>query len=221
MPLSVADGDILEFVTHAFYNGVVECDNVFHYHVSAAGGATLNQFGAGLRHYVIAEVQNVVTTIMEWFDVDCRILDTDGVLVNGEFYVLPAGTGLGQISAEALPPENCITFKYIRPSSSFRHGYKRFAGISEGSQANGVPVSGFLTGLATLATALETPIHAWTIDPTTGAPAAVISGATAHPVVLQRIINGDPISPVNVADITDVVFDKLGTQNTRKFGRGS
>jgi hypothetical protein len=219
MPLSVALDDVLEFVVVGFYNNIVQVNNVFHYRVNAQVAATLNQFAAGLKQLVVDEVQNTTSVIINYDNIQARILDADGVLVNGETYVIPSTHGQGQISGDSLPPQDCITFKYLRPDASFRHGFKRFAGVPEGGQLDGLPTSGYVTGLASLATSLEAVIHAYTIDGG-GDPDASITGCTMEPVILQKIINGDPISPINIGVVSDVVFDKIGTQNTRKFGRG-
>lgn len=220
MPLSVSVDDILEFVVKGSFDGAVEVNNVFHYIVNTVGGATLNEFAAGLFATVVANVQNTISDDVEFFTIEAKILDTDGNLVNGETYSIPTGSGIGQISGESLPSHDCISFKYVRPDASFRHGFKRFAGVPESGQENGLPTGTYLTGLNTLAGVLEDVQPAYSIDSGTGEPDAPVATSEMQPIILQRIINGDPISPVNVGRVTDVVFDLIGTQNSRKRGRG-
>jgi hypothetical protein len=166
------------------------------------------------------DIYPITTASQAYIRIDASILDTDGELVNGESVFFPSANQNGAVAGEGLPPFNCWTFKYVRPNSSFRHGFKRFAGVPESFQVTGFPSSGALTPLASAANALETPVIAMTQD-VDGNPDAVVSGSEMTPVVVQRIINGDPISPVNVATITDVVFSKIGSQNSRKYGVGS
>lgn len=220
MPLSVANGDLLEFKLQGFYNNAAEVNNVFHYRVVTNGGATLDQFAAGLWFGLNADVQPRTNAIVVYDKIDAKILDADALLVNGETYLVPSSQGAGGEGADALPPESCWTFKLLRPSGSFRHGFKRFAGVSEAAQANGFPTSGVVTSLNTIATLLATALQAYSIG-SGGAPDAPVAGSSMQPVIVQKIINGDLISPVNIGVVTAAVFDKIGTQNTRKFGRGS
>lgn len=220
MPLSVATNDLLEFKLKGFYNNAAEVNNVFHYSVSAETSATLNQYAAGLWAALNPVLLPRTSDKVTYDQIDAAILNTDGQLVNGETYIIPTGAGVGADGADALPPFVCWTFKLIRPNASFRHGFKRFAGVAEAATANGLPTSGVLTSLSAIAAMLKAPITAFSIA-VGGAPDTALTGNTMLPVIVQRIINGDPISPVNTGSVLDAVFDKVGSQNTRKFGRGS
>lgn len=220
MPLPVALNDILQFKLKGFYNGAAEVNNVFHYKVTADSTATLNEYAAGLWAALNPVLLPRTNDSVTYDQIDAAILDTDGNLVNGETYIIPTGEGVGADGGDSLPPFVCWTFKLIRPDASFRHGFKRFAGVSEAAQADGLPTSGVLSSLAAIAAMLAGTITAYSID-VGGSPDAPISGNVGTPVIVQRVINGDPISPVNLGEVLDAVFDKIGSQNTRKFGRGS
>jgi hypothetical protein len=219
MPISVAVDDLLEFKLKGFFENAVEVNNIFHYHVSAVTTATLDNFAAGL-WATLATVLLPRTAAEVTYDlVDARIVDADGALVNSEVFVIAAGTGDGAEGGDSLPPTDTWTFKLLRPDGSFRHGFKRFAGVAEAAQSKGLPTAGVISSLTAIASMLSAPVQAQTI--TGGVPAGVISGNTMHPVIFQKVINGDPVSPMNVGDITAAVFSRIGSQDTRAYGRGS
>lgn len=220
MPIAVATNDLLEFVHKGSFQGISQVINVYHYKVTGAGGATLQEFGAGLAQKWAAVLSLFINENVKMTEVEVRKLDTDGLLITGESFLPVGDYNKGAQTGDALPPNVCWTFKYLRPDATFRHGFKRYAGVDEDAQTDGFPDSSIVAALANGASALEATLHAYTLD-VDGNPDTVISAATAVPVVLQRIVNGDPISPINVALITDVVFDRIGTQNSRKYGVGS
>lgn len=221
MPLSVSANELLEFKLQGFFNGAQELNNIFHYQVTTVGGATLLDFATGLWRELSSSLLDLTNNAVEYVQIVASKLDTDGNLVNGESYIIHAGDGVGVTASDALPPFVTWTFKYIRPDSSFRHGFKRFAGVSENSQAEGIIDSGALSVLIPpIETSLAATIAGYSRD-VDNRPDTVVGSSAMQPVVVQRIVNGDPISPVNLAVIADVVFDKIGTQNSRKYGRGS
>jgi len=220
MPISVSVGDLMEFKVVGEFNAAQETNNVFHYKESGTVLATLDQYAIGLMNAIETNVYPIISSAQRFIRIDASILDVDGHLVNGESVFFPVANQAGAVAGDALPPYAAWTFKYVRPSATFRHGFKRFAGVPESMQSGGFPASSALSLLATAATSLEQVIAGMTQD-SDGNPDTVVTGSLAAPVVLQRVINGDPISPVNVASISDVVFDKIGTQNSRKYGVGS
>lgn len=224
MPISVAVDDIIELKLVGNYNGSVQVNNVFHYKIASLGTgtgapATLDAFGAGFVLGILPDILAITADVVTYTSIDVRLLDADtGALVNGETVLIlpPFGDGAG--SADALPPHDCTTFKYVRPNSSFRHGFKRFAGVSEDGVQDGLPTGGAISFLNALALTLQGAMPAYPLpvdeddDP--------ITGAAANPVVLKRVFNGDPLNPIEVAEIVNVVFSRIGTQNSRKFGVG-
>jgi len=224
MPVSITAGNILELVLKGNWNNQVETNNVFHYVVASLGSgagspATQDEFAAGFVVSVLPQITPLTTSLLVYTSLEARELDIDtGELVNGETFLIPTAMGTGESSAEALPPFVTWTYKYLRPSSNFRHGFKRFSGINESQQAGGVPTAAVATALNLLADSLADVLPAWTIA--NGEPDTAITNAGATPCVLQRMLNGDPLDPINVGLVTSVVFSKIGTQNTRKFGVG-
>jgi len=220
MPIPVPASSIIELKVVGEYNGAQETNNVFHYRENGTAQGTLDQYGIGLMNAIETNIYPILTNQARFIRIDCALVGTDGSNINGESVFFPSANDLGVAPGEGLPPYATWTFKYVRPSFSFRHGYKRFSGISETDQNSGFPASGVLTRLNTAAASLSAFIAAMTQD-VDGNPDTVVTDTLAIPVVLQRIVNGDPINPINVANVSDVVFTKIGSQNSRKYGVGS
>jgi len=224
MAVPIEVGQILQLKLVGNYNNQVQLNNIFQYEVSSLGTgitspAFCNNFGAGFVENVLPLITAVTSELVTYTSLECQALDPDtGALINGETFIISLAFGAGQVASEALPPFVNWTFKLLRASSSFRHGFKRFSGVPEGSQNGGQPTSGVLTNLDALATQLADELQAWTI--LAGDPDAQITAAAAVPKVLKRFFNGDPLNPIEIGGVAGVVFDKIGSQNSRKFGVG-
>ena len=220
MAVLASVGSLVEFKLRGFFDGSQELNNIFHYRVNEISAVDLQQAAAGLWHTLTLHLLASLSTVVEFTEIQASILDTHGAIVNGETYVIKDGTGAGTDATDSLPPFVCFTFRYQRPSSAFRHGYKRFAGVPEDAQVKGLVASGSVTGLNDVANDLRLPITAYTID-TDGSPLAPVTGDTLEPVLVQRFKNGDAVDPVVVYAPSTVIFSKIGSQNSRKYGRGS
>lgn len=112
----------------------------------------------------------------------------------------------GSVSGEdVMPPFVSYGFQLIRESRATRNGYKRFAGVPENMVDSGVYV-----GSPTLISDVET-----------GLAADIVSGLATlcHPVIVRHPIDVPLISPV-FSNVGASLFRGIGSQNTRKFGRG-
>jgi len=105
----------------------------------------------------------------------------------------------GTIGGEGLPTHDCISFQYVPNRLDCRSGAKRFMGVPEIRQNNGVPSAAYVTICNTVAVALESNI--------------VYGGNTYRPIIygsrtglLGRFNN--PLS--------SVLFKGIFTQNSRK-----
>lgn len=219
MPIPVTTSELLEFKLKGFYDGVVEVNNIFHFQCNAGGTGTLNQFAAGLWHDLSAVLLPRTNDSVNYESVEGRIIDTSGNLVNSEMFIITAPNGLGADGGDSLPPTDTWTFKLLRPDGTFRHGYKRFAGVSEAAQTDGMPTSGVVASLDAIAVMLASQVSAYTI--VGGVPTAPVAGATMVPVILQKQLNGDILDVVNIGYIEQAVFSRIGSQDTRAYGRGS
>ena len=112
----------------------------------------------------------------------------------------------GSVPQQSLPPNVNWTFRLLRETRATRHGYKRFSGVPETLQEQGMPLLD-----AGLRTAIETAL-AQDIQP---APSVI---PLLAPVIV-RLGAGGVVEAVN--DIRAAEFRLIGTQNTRKIGRGS
>lgn len=219
MPIPVTTSELLEFKLKGFYDGVVEVNNIFHYQCNAATTGTLVQFAAGLWNDLSAVLLPRTNDSITYESVEGRIIDTSGGLVNSEVFIITAPNGLGADGGDALPPTDTWTFKLLRPDGTFRHGFKRFAGVSEAAQTDGKPTSGVIASLDAIAAMLASQVSAYTI--VGGVPTASVAGNTMVPVILQRQLNGDVVDPLNIGYVENAVFSRIGSQDTRAYGRGS
>lgn len=213
--------DIVQAVLRGHWNAEVETNNVFNFQVNAlgvptAGDATCRNLGSGFWQAIKAALLIVTSSVQVYEQIDVSRLDASGNIISGETYFIPTGDGIGGQSGEGLPPADAWTFKYVRPNSSFRHGFKRFSGVFETGQANGRPTGASLTALDDLGGLLSGPFEYY--KDVAGTETA--AGGEFVPAVIQRMLNGDLVDPVVTYTIDTVVFDKLGHQDTRDIGRG-
>jgi len=220
MAILVSLNDILEFKTVGNFDGVLEINNLYHYRVNSVTGGDLQTLAAGLINMLHDGAWGLLSTLVHYTNVEARILDANGNLVNGQSLVVNPAFGDGTAGGEVLPPNVVYTFKYVRADASFRHGFKRYTGVSEGNQNKGLLASSAIAAVVLVADALASFVQGYTLD-VDGNPDTPDLTQSMVPIVLQRVINGDPIQPINSYDPITVVFDKIGTQNSRKYGVGS
>jgi hypothetical protein len=181
----------------------------------------LEQIGAGFYDAIYTDLSLVTASVVTYDRIDVAQFADDGVIDLESTYLIPVGSGGGADVADPLPPHDCYTYKYVAAGGTRRHGFKRFGGVTEGTQTKGLPTGGAMGLLNAIADDLGSTFSPKTIDPDTGLPLDDISGALLTPIIVHRVLNGDIMNPISVSAIAGVVFDKIGTQNTRKYGRGS
>lgn len=220
MPIFVGAGDHLQLTLKGTFNDKSVVENVFHYDVQVALiETTLETWGAGLASLIVDPLIAGTTSAVSYSEINCALIDDDANLINNVSYFLPAGFELGVIGGDGLPVQDCYTFKYVRNSGTSRHGYKRFAGVPEDYQDNGTINATGAIFVTAMEAVLEAPLVPYSID-TGGAPDTPLTPASAFPVVVQKQLNGDILSPALFNRPVAVVFNGFGTQNTRKVGRG-
>jgi len=177
--------------------------NVFHYKAFTSGDVDLDALMTTFEEDVLVPIYDHLNSHASAIQLEIK------QVVGGFAYAVDAFTSaiIGQESGECLPPSACYTFRYQRSQLGRRHGYKRFPGVGETQQENGVVTSGFLTSLQADALLLAADLEP-------------ISGISLRPVILHSQLNGQPVIPPVPQDISAVVYSHIGTQNTRKFGRG-
>lgn len=220
MPINVATNDLMRIVLFGRFNSAVETRNVFYYKVQAAATPAaaednLAGYARGLWEHLKFTLRAVTSQQMRYYQVECGAFDENTALVvNAETYVIPGAEQAGTVVDESLPPANTWTFRYIRSDINFRHGYKRFAGVPEQLQAAGI-----ITGSGSLvvnALAAQLAADVAPVEPTTG----VAGVGSAQVCITRQEQNGAPVLPVLVNFPSSVVYSAIGTQNSRKLGRG-
>jgi len=134
-------------------------------------------------------------------------VDTFGIQGAVDFASVATIDTVGAVSGDGLPTYAAWAFRLNRTDRRMRNGYKRFVGVSESSQVNGVRAAGFDVTLDALAADLFSGIS--------GSDGAVYS------ICLQQVRkNHLPVIPNNYWECGGVEYVNISTQNTRKIGRG-
>ena len=182
-------------VLASIQNGV-QGYNVFYYERTAgtAGAAALS---TAFRSTVCPAIRALIST-----SVTQQQLDVANLSDPTDFNTATIGIA-GTRGGEYLPPYCCWTYRFNRSRRDMRNGWKRFAGISEGDQGNGI-ISAPMVGIAnTLASSMNA-------NQTDGA------GTTWRPVLYAKAIPSRPVA--FYAPIASVAYIRISTQNTRKYG---
>lgn len=214
--MAMSAGDRFDVVLIGSIQGVQQSVNVFHYRLDNLTGDPFSDhpdlWGAQWWDAIKGDLKAVVTADVVFTTVKHVVTSGADTGFIAE-YAIPSADGAGLASGEMMPPANAYTFKYIRPNGQFRHGWKRFAGVSEAFVTSGRVTGGTpLSLLDALAQQLEAPV---VYD-------NGLNGiGTGVPILMREVVNGVTLATPMVADVTDVQFVYIGTQNTRKYGRGS
>lgn len=199
------------------WNGGQDILNSFYVNLVMNGGTLVGDdaefFNVGKRLWdaIKSNLRSITVNIVTYNTLE--VFKADGVDVGASgFYTIPSNEQAGAQSGDPLPPFVAWSFQYTRPNANYRHGYKRFAGIREADQANGVATTDVLVYLNGLATTLASSINL---------NAAVGIAPYIEPALVQRVKNGQPVDPDVWYKPATVVYKKIGSQNTRKYNVGS
>lgn len=199
----MAIGDVVELTLHGTVLGQTNL-NVFAYEQTAGVGSDgAGGLAAAFEDTIIPAMQAVVTENTGYQSISW-------VSLNGTFQEgnLALATTIGSRPAPSLPPYAAWAFRLLRTTSESRGGYKRVAGISETDQDNGVYAGTIITQLNALATAFALQLT------TTG-------GNEWTPVIASFILNGVPRTTPVFNPISGAIYQRISTQNSRKFGHGT
>lgn len=181
--------------------------NVYYYRVLE--GYSLNDeiTGGEVLDELIAQLITPVRAFQHE-DVDYRSIEVRNLSNGIEFVERPLAVS-GQITGggDCLPAFVTVAFSLIRSTLLTRNGRKSYSGIPEAA------VDGFSVNLGGTA---ET-------DTADGLKAIIVQGGTPtlRPVIVKRPIPASPFDQYVYSFVSDALFLGLGTQNTRKQGRGS
>jgi len=188
--------------------------NVFHYKqvfaVAAPGNAP--ELLVDFRDFVEVKIRDCQTTLISTVQIAVEnvVPGTDNAY---ESYA--PNTRFGTHADQTLPPFACYAFRLNRTSSAVRNGQKRFWGIPETHQVDGVVNTTGLGFVSALADALEADQGAFgTLN-------------TFRPIIYrvereEKVIPAKTIPALAAADfpISNATYVTISTQNSRKFGTG-
>jgi hypothetical protein len=203
------------------------CSNVFYYRELATAATGLpNQAQALASAFLLQAIPNIrdiMAVDVDFVALRARSLWDDNV----SHEILLTGTGAlnGQGGTiDVLPTFNALSFKLSNNNAAVRAGFKRFVGLIEDWQTDGVII--FTTIAAAAIAAMENMMENRLNDTLTG----LIQWF--EPVVVRRVRSGTPGNytyrlPRNAAEtivgvITQASADILvSSQTSRKVGQGS
>ena len=203
----MADGSVYEFRLFETLMGQTAV-NVFHYQSRGANDITTSAIDTldAWWSVIALPLANVQSGQVSFVQATIRHLVDAGEEATRSF-----ASSTGVVSGDCLPPHDCFAFRYNRLTTSTRHGQKRFAGVPESWNINGVVTdSANITKLDTLATAL---FHK--VDSTDG----LNTGAELWPIIYSTTLNGEPRTPPVINQVSSVGYVRISTQNTRKVYR--
>lgn len=177
--------------------------NVYYYKQSTAAGSSIMLMEAFFAD-VVAPMLPLQSNALTHTRIDVENLT--GVVDYVEQVLL--GNNIGTNTGEALPPFVCYGIRWNRASRLSRHGYKRIAGVTETTQNGGGLVSTFDDEMATLVTAMQTPV---TED----------TGPSGYTPVIVRKTGSAPNYTYDDFEVGSCQFTGITSQVSRKYGRGS
>lgn len=206
-------GDVLEWqVNSTFLSGVVNMMQVWQFEITVSSEATITLATAGdelgnllfdavYEHILLCTSVNVRYTGGLWKNL------SDPTEIGS--FIIPGGV-IGAGGGDALPPYSSYSFLLRRLNATTRNGHKRFAGIPENAQANGIAISSIIDELELAADVFGNPIDIEFASPSTLtltlAPRIVRKNAAGAMTLSQPVLSAE--------------YTGIGTQNTRKYGRG-
>lgn len=220
MAIPVVTGDKIRITLRGHFSATVQTLNVFHYKVDPTdalyGGDNLGNAAASFWYAFKDVIRPPTSNVQRYESVTAESLDlATWNVINGEEYAIPGGEQYGTATGDCLPPYSTWSFRYVRASADFRHGYKRFPGIPEGGQVNGYAEAGYITYMNAIATLLNGDIVFAALG------SHLLSSGRLKPQLYKAHRYGGDVRPVEFQRPASVVYEGIGSQNTRKYGRGS
>jgi len=197
-------GDLIQLIDNQYWEGQ-QILNVYYYRVTNALGLAdgyLSDMNDSWETTVLDKVKVIQSqylqhTSREWKNLTNGVdLFVDGSVVNG--------THSGSATSQ-LPSFISAGFILRRESLVTRNGYKRFAGLHD-DQVDGNTYVGDTGDMDDIEVALASDL-------------TYLLGTYAEPVIVKRPIT-PPVTSYLYASIGSASFRGIGSQNTRKAGRG-
>lgn len=204
--MAVALGDLLQIVSEQTYLGQ-QILNVYYYRWFSAPSVDNTVYPALIDDFqarVIGDVRQLQGELLVHTSLTIKNLSN-----NVDFYEKPISlTGMRtQSMATALPSYVSVGFKLIRDSLVTRNGFKRFGGLSDG-EVNGNTWVGAGTDITNVEDALAELLQIGLVE-------------VAAPIIPKRPILPPVGSLYLYSSVASAQYSLVGTQNTRKQGRGT
>lgn len=183
-----------------------QISNVFHYRMTSVGSEP-NPAQVLTDEFIPtvgAAIGAVTSTGMVWDSCSARNLNS-----LTEFWdELSVSAMAGTVVGPAMPSFVTFNYHWPVPTKAIRGGRKAIGGVPEDSTIGNEPTSAALVDLSALAIAMDQNL--------------VSGGGTVFAPVVARIPTPEPsvYVPVNFIPTT-IQLKSIGTQNTRKKGRGA
>lgn len=207
--MTIAANDILQ-ITDVQTFLAQQMLNVYFYRVISVGAsADYTDVQTAWETVMQAPIQNIQNVVVSHDRLVVKNL-TNGL----DLAEQPAGYN-GLMTGDAEPSFEAYSYRLVRSTTLTRHGSKRYGGLPDNDITDNAPVSGAMTRVNAVATALGAHI--------------IVTGTGAHdieaePIIIGRFPIGGPtpgeldLSKVNPVSFAQ--FIRLTTQTTRRAGRG-
>lgn len=197
-------GDLLQLVDNQSYLGQ-QVLNVYYYRVTAALGIAdpyLNLLNDYWEEHVLAPILAVQVDALTHNSREWRNLSNNTDLFSAN-EVIPGNVSVSD--AVSMPSFASLGFLLRRESLVTRNGYKRFAGLPDDA-VSGNAWTGSVPDLTAIELALAADLNIGLLS-------------VAEPVIVKRPIAA-PVASFDYSSIGSAQFRGIGTQNSRKAGRG-
>lgn len=203
--MAAALGDIIRITDRQRYL-VQQVLNVYFYRVTSLTGLTGDYLGVFATNFQGAVLDPVKELQVEALTHESLYLEnlTNGIDISEVTDGFPQTGEYGNV--DGMPPFVSYGFQLVRESRVTRNGYKRFGGVPEAAVDAGVYV-----GDPALITDVENGL---------GADLQAGLVTYAEPVILKHPFTVPLVAP-EYASISAGLYKGIGSQNTRKFGRGA
>lgn len=184
--------------------------NVYHFRlVGAADDGYMAAFAEGFWNHIKDEFRATqpLNSTLNYTDVTCEALA--GAHPFGQYTIpLAEQPGTRATSTLFMPPFNSVNITFNVADRAVRPGSKRYAGLVEEDNANGVLSDSLQALYATLAEKLIEDVTV--VDPAMSGIFVIYGRENdSRPVPVSRPVVGYKVSP------------NISSQNSRKFGRGN
>lgn len=179
--------------------------NVFVFEETGSGGSSAD-LGAIFNTNIVSALCDIITSNVSFSATEIYNFD-----VPSDFWSGVPTVHAGTISDQSLPPQDCWAYEYARGSRASHNGAKRFAGVPETWQEDGVVVPAHSAAVQAFSSYLYTPL--------TGASSATYTPRIPRFVYPSPNTSHLPPISLDVFPVSNVLYKGITTQNSRKLNK--